>query len=98
MTGTVKLTEAQRDLKRGANYPYDAPDDWGGPSDRPPPEALDWAHSAARGVIADLVDRRHIKWAFEGIDEAVRVEIVSSLANIIREAGRAALASKETTR
>lgn len=40
----------------------------------------------ARGVVADLQDRRAIKWGFGDIDEEIRVEIISSLADIIRAA------------
>lgn len=52
----------------------------------------DWAHAAARGVVADLQGRRAIKWGFDDIDEEIRAEIVASLAAIIR------LAHQEPTR
>lgn len=61
---------------KGNLYPYD-----GDKKQKP-----DWAHKAARGVIADLCDRRGIKWGFNDVDEDVRVEIVESLAEIIRVA------------
>lgn len=54
-------------------YPYD---------DR---EASDWAQLAAQAVIANLTDRRAIKRGFENIEEDVRIEIVQTLAAIIRE-------------
>lgn len=77
---------AEISLKHGNEFPYDAPDDWGSGDwearDRLPPK--DWAHAAARGVIADLSDRHTIKRGFEGVDEWVRVEIVEALASIIR--------------
>ena len=75
---------AKHTLTRGTNYPYDAPDDW--TFDDGPLPASDWAHVAARGVIADLCDRGGIKHGFNNIDEEIRVEIVSSLASIIRAA------------
>jgi hypothetical protein len=77
---------AQHTLTRGEKFPYDANDAWwAGRGDSPPP-STDWAHAAARGVIADLKDRRGIKHGFNDIDEGVRAEIVDALANIIRAA------------
>jgi hypothetical protein len=78
---------AQRRLELGTEWPYDAPDEWRAQDgDEAPPPPLDWAHAAARGVIADLTDRRDIKRGFENVDEEVRFEIVASLAEIMREA------------
>lgn len=78
-------TYAVRRLEHGRDYPYDAPDTWRRQNlDQPPPPAKDWAHAAARGVIADLCDRRDIKRGFEGVDGATRKEIVRTLAAIIR--------------
>ena len=77
-------------LRRGAKYPYDAPDAWWESDGNNPPQSSDWAHAAARGVLADLQDRGGIKHGFANIDEQIRVEIVESLAAIIR------LASEET--
>lgn len=42
--------------------------------------------AAALGVLADLGDRKGIKWELEGVDLDVRKEIVASLAQIIKEA------------
>jgi hypothetical protein len=78
------MDSAKHALEHGQQYPYDAPDSWS--SDNPPPPAKDWAHAAARGILSDLNDRRSIKNGFLGIDEDVRVEIVESLAGIIRAA------------
>ncbi len=72
-------------VDHGNKFPYDASDAWMDSDDDPPPPS-DWAHSAARGVIADLTDRRNIKYGFEEVDEEVRAEIVASLAAIIRAA------------
>lgn len=74
-------------LAHGAEFPYDAPDAWWEASPvQPGPPPQDWAHAAARGVVADLTDRRDIKRGFEQIDEAIRAEIVETLAEIIRAA------------
>lgn len=79
------MGEARFRLQHGAQFPYDASDAWWERSGRPP-RAKDWAHRAARGIIADLKDRRAIKWGFDNVDEDVRREIVATLAEIIREA------------
>lgn len=70
-------SRANSTLKSGEEFPYDG--DEAGPS-------KDWAQYAARGVLADLTDRRGIRHAFDEIDEDIRVEIVESLADIIRTA------------
>lgn len=72
-------------VEHGNKYPYDASDAWRN-NDEPPPPPIDWAHSAARGVLADLTDRRGIKYGFDDVDEDVRAEIVETLAAIIRSA------------
>ena len=77
--------KAAHALSCGAEYPYDAPDEWKGFEDEPYAyPATDQAHAAARGIIADLSDRRGIKRGFEEIDEEIRQEIVETLAQIIR--------------
>lgn len=68
-----------------AQSPYDAPDAWRG-SVAPAPPAKDWAHAAARGVLAELCGRAGIDTALESIDEETRIEIVSTAAAIIRAA------------
>ena len=75
-------------LAHGAKHPYDGGADFWEDRVPTPPPAADWAHTAARGVLADLLDRRGIKWALdhEEIDHETRAEIVRSLAAIIREA------------
>ncbi len=77
---------ARQRLKRGAEYPYDALHDWWHREDRAPPPAKDWAHAAARGIVADMSDRGGIKHEFAEIDEEVRVDIIVSIAAIIRAA------------
>ncbi len=49
-------TEAHIALEHGAMFPYDASDEWNEKDEREPLPAKDWAHAAARGVIADLCD------------------------------------------
>lgn len=71
--------DAQHALDMGAKYPYDAED--------VPTPPVDWAHAAARGVLADLCDRRGINWEFESVDTEVRIDIVEALSAIIRLAG-----------
>lgn len=81
---------AKSDIAHGNAYPFDAPDAWwhgeGRPSNAPAPK--DWAHRAARGIIANLEDRQGIKHelAHEKIDEGTRAEIVAEMAAIIRAA------------
>lgn len=82
----MKAEYIERRLKRGADFPYDASDRWWDGSGMNPPKAKDWAHAAARGVIADLTDRNTIKWGFENVDEGTRREIVQMMAAIIRMA------------
>jgi hypothetical protein len=77
---------ARHTLSHGAKYPYDAPDAWWDSDGKEPPPPTDWAHAAARGVLADLNDRRGIKHGFADIDEEIRAEITASLAAIIRAA------------
>lgn len=79
------MTAKQR-IEHGAEFPFDAPDSFWEVADSQPPPAKDDAYRAARGVLADLQDRGGIKYGFEGIDEETRIEIVESLASIIRQA------------
>jgi hypothetical protein len=71
-------------LEKGAKYPYDAGEDFW--EDKIPiaPLAIDWAHAAARGVLADLLDRSGVKEELDGIDHNVRAELTQSLADVIR--------------
>jgi hypothetical protein len=79
---------SKRRLEYGAKHPYDGGADYWEDLAPTPPPATDWAHAAARGVLADLLDRRGIKWALddEQIDHETRAEIVQSIAAIIRMA------------
>lgn len=79
-------TIAQHCLDHGALYPYDNPDDC-----MTPAPSIDWAHAAARGILSDLTDRRGIKWTLQEIEQDVRAELVSSLADIIRLAASVAI-------
>jgi hypothetical protein len=79
------MTPKQR-LKHGNEFPFDATDSWWeGDGNNPLPPRDRW-HAAARGVIAELQDRRGIKQGFDDLDEDVRADIVNTLAKIIREA------------
>lgn len=91
MPDTIYINSTQQsdpnvDLDHGARFPFDAPDAWWQEGGLPPPAALDWSVVAARGVIANLQDRRSIKHGFDDVDEDVRTELVASLAAIIRQA------------
>lgn len=78
-------------VEQGGDNPFDAPDNWrlkaidAGEEPVPPPHK-DWAHAAARGVMADLSDRRTIKSTLAVIEESVRIEVVEALSDIIRHA------------
>lgn len=85
MPEPTELTDTLHSIHMGVNFPYDASDVWWNtPSPLCPPPAKDWAHLAARGVVASLEDRRGIKRGFAEINEDIRVEIVESIAAIIR--------------
>lgn len=79
--------DARQSLHSGEHYPFDASDEWLElySGSRLPPEAKDYAHRAARGIVADLQDRRGVKNGFSRIDEDMRIDIVESIAAIIRE-------------
>ena len=83
-----KMSMSKRNLDHGAAHPYDGGADFWEDRTPTPPPATDWAHAAARGVLAELMDLRGIKWALEdeNIDHETRAEIVQSLAEIIRAA------------
>lgn len=72
-------------LNRGDTYPYDDPNRFNDDG-IPVVPARDWAHRAARGILADLSDRRGIKHELEMVDDDVRIELTESLAEIIRQA------------
>ena len=87
MSKLESFNEAKHSIELGSTYPYDAPDSWWQSDEtRIPPPATDYAHKAARGILANLTDRRGIKQEFNNIDEDVRAEIVESIAEIIRVA------------
>ena len=77
------MSDAQTRLEQGARFPYDAPDKWWHSSGSEPPPSANWAHYAARGILADLTDRRGIKQGFDDIDEDVRSEMAMTLTDII---------------
>jgi hypothetical protein len=78
---------AKKTIEHGSLFPFDATDKWWNDDhDKYTPFPGDWSVIAARGVIADLRDRRDIKHTLQTdrIDEDVRAEIIQSLAEIIR--------------
>ena len=68
------MADASFWLAHGEEYPY---------HEKAP---VDWAERAVLGILANLGDRRGIKHELHEVDEDVRVEIVESLAAILREA------------
>jgi hypothetical protein len=68
-------TRQDRDLRCGADFPYDGP--------RP---EQDWAHRASRAICYDLCDRGGIKHEMALVDSEIRPEIVDAIAAIIRRA------------
>lgn len=68
---------AKSKLEMGEQFPYDD-------NGESPSPATDWAHSAARGVLADLEGRRGVGQELEQVDNETRVELVQALAGIIR--------------
>ena len=84
-------------LKRADRIPYDTSDAWYDVAawleeeqDTNPPPAIDWAHRAARGIVEELSDDRGaaLETAFhrERVPEDVRVELVTVIAEVIRQA------------
>jgi hypothetical protein len=71
------MNDAQIALELGDKYPYEL-----NPGDNLTPP--DWAHRAARGVMADMTDRRGIKWELRHIHMDDRKDMVAALAAIIR--------------
>jgi hypothetical protein len=84
------MNDAQIALKLGDEYPYEITL---GDNLTPP----DWAHRAARGIMADMNDRRGIKWEIQKVDMDTRKDIVATLAAIIRLAHFEANACEHTT-
>jgi hypothetical protein len=83
--------DASRALIEGDEFPYDAADRWWcthADVVGRPPKPSDFAHRAARGIIANLRDRRGVKNGFDRIDEDMRIDMVNDAAEIIREAIR----------
>lgn len=79
-------------LDCGDRYPYDAGKAWHRQSreddNLAAPPATDWAHRAARGVIAEMMDRKGIFECLEAVPHTVRAEMVRSIAAVIRAADR----------
>lgn len=69
------------ELTVGDKYPFDSDECEGNA-----PAARNWQHRAARGILADLCDRRGIKQGLNGIDLDIRKEIVEKHIKIINDA------------
>jgi hypothetical protein len=69
----------------GGKFPYDGGSEFW-QRGRVPKPPTDWAHAAARGVLANLCDRRGVKHELRNVDHDVREEIAQTLAGIIRAA------------
>lgn len=77
-------------LEMGAEYPYDG-DDRG-----QSPLIADWSVRAARGVIVELTECPALREVLDGVeDDAKRVELVETTAEIIRVAASRAEAEAE---
>ena len=74
-------------LKTGETQPYDGPF-WTGSVDEPPtmPPASDWAHAAARGVLACLCADDALYTVLGPIEEPARQVLTDNVATIIRVA------------
>ena len=79
-----------QNIWHGNRFPFDESNDWWFSSGTKPSKPVDWAHSAARGVVVSLQERAGIKHELEtqNIDEETRKEIVYEIANIIRAASK----------
>lgn len=71
------MRNADVSYELGQDHPYDAYDNGR------KRKVKTWAHKTARAILADLLDRRSIKWGFNDIDQETRFEIVDSMAAII---------------
>lgn len=90
--------DARQSLTSSGYYPYDAPNYWwdrvidhGVRSDvGDPPDPLDWAHAAARGIIlyAQNRDEGVIASAFDELGDQERSDTVHAIADIIRLAAQ----------
>lgn len=77
-------TEAKRMLDIGARFPFDATDEWRNSEGVEPPPPADWAHAAARGILADLTDHQDLVDQLGNLAEDVRAELTVEIARIIR--------------
>lgn len=75
---------AKQCIKHGNKFPFDAPAEWWEGDGKNPPPPVDKAHATARGIIADLQDRRGIKEMFGRVDQEICSEIINKIAEIIR--------------
>ena len=76
--------DAKRMLDIGARFPFDATDEWRNTEGAEPLPPADWAHAAARGILADLTDRQDIRDQLDNLAEGQRAELTTDIAGIIR--------------
>lgn len=94
---TTDNMSPKRQIKHGNEFPFDESDAWWNDSGKKPSKPKDWAHSAARGIIAGLQDRQGIKHQLTTeIDEDTRREIVEEIAGTIRAAAKLNIRRSDT--
>lgn len=83
--GQTVRERAEEALEYGRQMPFDAPEWWWNSSDDlPPPRPRDWAHKAARGVMAELQGRVGIKDSLGDVPHALARDVVLVIAEVIR--------------
>jgi hypothetical protein len=65
------------------------------PLDESAGESTDWAHSAARGVVASMQDVPELSAVLDTMDDTAKVDFVAALADVIRTAQAEDSASKD---
>lgn len=80
MSKMTETEKAKHSIELGTKYPYDGN-----------VPLKDWAHKAARGILADLSDRRGIKNELADVDMDVCIEMIESISEIIRICGQDAM-------
>lgn len=75
---------AEFSLNHGRDFPFDAGEVWWNGKGDNPPAAVDRSHAAARGIFADLTDRRGIKQTLNELSHPTRAALVKQVAHVIR--------------
>lgn len=78
----------EKRLEHGQLFPFDETSDEhearNSTLETLPLEPKDWTIAAARGVLADLGDRRGVGQELDDIDDDIRKELVEQLSQIIK--------------